>query len=265
MLYNMSIVTPVYNRQDKIITSINSSLDLVNNGFAKEIIVVDDASTDGTFEAVATNFSIEISKGVIKLFKLNSNLGVTGAKNYGALKASGDYLVFMDSDDFFLTGAGLLIKDIIQSKPDASILFFRCKEIHSDKLIGPYCEPRYITFSELLNSGTPGECLPVVLRNIFLLHPYNVELRGCESLTYLKIASEGRKVFLSDKVVRGYCSDGDDRLSTKANIAKRAKQLRAYNMKLLTYYRSMSFKFFIKTLLNIIRYSASHFFKKISR
>lgn len=264
MTHSVSIITPVYNRKDKVITSVLSSLELVNEGFAKEVIVVDDASTDGSLDAVIEYFAAEIAKEVVKTFKLPKNLGVTGAKNFGASKASGDYLAFMDSDDIFVKGSGVLMNNDIQSRADVSLFFFRCKDISDDKLIGPYCEAHYVTFSELLNSGTPGECLPVVSTSAFSRYPYDAELRGCESLTYLKIASENRQIFLSDKIVRGYCSEGDDRLSTRTNINKRAKQLFTYNVRLLAYCRTMSYVVLFKTMLKIAKYGLTSIINRFS-
>jgi len=77
---NVSIVTPTFNRKEILKRSINSSLELLWKNIVNEIIIVDDASTDGTVEFLNKKYYDEINKGVIKVFSLPTNIGVTGAK-----------------------------------------------------------------------------------------------------------------------------------------------------------------------------------------
>jgi glycosyltransferase involved in cell wall biosynthesis len=60
----------------------------------KEVIVVDDASEDNTDE-IAKSFSDKI-----EYFKVNFR-NVAMARNFGFSKASGEYVVFLDADDYF--------------------------------------------------------------------------------------------------------------------------------------------------------------------
>lgn len=81
----------------------------------KEIIIVDDASTDG---------SVEILKQygeTIRLIALESNGGAAAARNRGAALASGDYLVFLDGDDRLLPWA-LDVFDRIVDKKDPKLI-----------------------------------------------------------------------------------------------------------------------------------------------
>ncbi|MGC6380265.1 glycosyltransferase family 2 protein [Pasteurella multocida] len=61
-----------------------------------EIIIVDDDSSDNTFE-IASRIANTTSK--VRVFRLNSNLGTYFAKNTGILKSKGDIIFFQDSDD----------------------------------------------------------------------------------------------------------------------------------------------------------------------
>ena len=61
-------------------------------GHNVETIVVDDGSTDDTCKQVSDNFN-----NVIYMHQNNS--GVSVARNAGIMKASGDYIAFLDSDD----------------------------------------------------------------------------------------------------------------------------------------------------------------------
>ncbi len=88
----ISVVTPVFNRKLDVLRSINSSLELLRNNVVEEIIVVDDASIDGSYESVLIEFREEIDAGSVKLYRIDKNVGVTGAKNLGAGRATGTYI-----------------------------------------------------------------------------------------------------------------------------------------------------------------------------
>lgn len=86
-----SIITPVYNRSSFISKGIQAVLNQTFKDF--ELILIDDGSTDDSF-CVMNSFSDER----IKVFqKQNGERGA--ARNYGASFATGQYLIFFDSDD----------------------------------------------------------------------------------------------------------------------------------------------------------------------
>jgi glycosyltransferase involved in cell wall biosynthesis len=89
----VSVVIPSYNGADYIHRAIESSL---NQTFPPhEIIVIDDASTDGT-AAVAESFGSPVH--VIRLAK---NSGVAYARNRGVEACSGEWVAFLDADDIW--------------------------------------------------------------------------------------------------------------------------------------------------------------------
>ncbi len=183
----ISIITPTYNRRNIISRSIDSSLELIKNGWAQELIIIDDASTDKTKEFLEEKYDVFLKKKQIKIIRLNKNLGVTGAKNIGAENSQGEWLIFMDSDDYFLTNCGNLINKELYRLSDYQIVFFRCHNMLDNRLIGHTREASEIKFYEMFTQGTPGECLPIVKREIILKYPYHEKLRGCEGLSYFKI------------------------------------------------------------------------------
>lgn len=90
----ISIIIPVYNN----CTSIKKCLDsLINQSYKNlEIIIINDGSTDKT-ENVCLEYK-ENDKRIKYYFKKNS--GVSDTRNYGIAKATGEYLCFIDSDDY---------------------------------------------------------------------------------------------------------------------------------------------------------------------
>lgn len=93
----LSIIVPTYNSQSTI-TDLLISIHTSNFNYFKniEVILIDDASTDKTREVVRK--LIEKLKFKIFFYPLRKNVGPARARNYGAKKARGKYLLFLDSD-----------------------------------------------------------------------------------------------------------------------------------------------------------------------
>ena len=88
----VSVVIPSFNRRDKILASVESVLNQSYDNI--ELIVVDDASTDGTCKL----FESYPDKR-LRFLRYEENRGACHARNYGAERAAGKYLAFQDSDD----------------------------------------------------------------------------------------------------------------------------------------------------------------------
>jgi len=87
----VSIIMPVYNSENYVAAAIESILKQQYSHW--ELIIVDDGSTDKSFEIVS---HYESSK--IKLFQVK-NGGAAAARNFGYLQSRGDFIKFFDSDD----------------------------------------------------------------------------------------------------------------------------------------------------------------------
>lgn len=88
----VSVVLPVYNREDTIARAINSVLNQTYTNL--EIIVVDDCSTDQSLRKIR-----EFQDDRISVIALNQNAGANAARNKGAMAAKGQFIAFQDSDD----------------------------------------------------------------------------------------------------------------------------------------------------------------------
>ncbi|MFA6635568.1 MAG: glycosyltransferase family 2 protein [Candidatus Omnitrophota bacterium] len=89
----LSILIPVYNEQKTIL----DLLELVGNiQLPKEIILVDDRSTDGTRELLRKNFANGNEE--VKVFYHDTNLGKGAAIRTALAQASGDYVIVQDAD-----------------------------------------------------------------------------------------------------------------------------------------------------------------------
>lgn len=86
------VILPTYNEKDNIILLINDIHQVLDN-INHEIIVVDDQSSDGTFESV-----IRMNDSSVRSFLRRENRGLASAIRYGLERARGGSIIVMDSD-----------------------------------------------------------------------------------------------------------------------------------------------------------------------
>lgn len=106
---NVSII--IINYQTPKLTSacLKSILSFPHN--EREIIVVDNNSSDNSLEIISQEFSQEIEEEKIKIIPSSVNLGFGGGNNLGAKEAKGEFLLFLNSDT-------LIKEDIFKSALD---------------------------------------------------------------------------------------------------------------------------------------------------
>jgi glycosyltransferase involved in cell wall biosynthesis len=109
----VSVIVPVYNKEAFLQKSINSILQQTEKNI--EIILVDDGSTDRSSE-ICQEFAKKDSRII---FKKKENEGAMAARNYGMSFASGDYIAFVDSDDFIEANA---YEQMLKCSNDADIV-----------------------------------------------------------------------------------------------------------------------------------------------
>ncbi|MBO1385601.1 hypothetical protein BVJ60_12555 [Vibrio cholerae] len=96
----ISIVVPVYNSSSSIIQCL---LSIVNQGsfnFKKEIVIVNDGSTDNSEELILDFIKMHKEQDIKYIFKCNG--GVSSARNTGIHSCKYDWIAFLDSDDIWL-------------------------------------------------------------------------------------------------------------------------------------------------------------------
>jgi len=121
-----SFIIPTYNRGQFLSKTIASLLNQTYRYF--EIIIIDDGSTDKTKEIINNIKDPRINY----YYQENKERGA--ARNYGLLKARGDYINFFDSDDIAYNNHLLTAKNILQQK-NYDIIHLGHHKIYEDKII----------------------------------------------------------------------------------------------------------------------------------
>ena len=104
----ISVITVVYNAKDTIERTIKSVIAQLYDNY--EYIIIDGGSTDGTLDI------IEKYRDKISYFISESDEGIYDAMNKGVLKATGDYVAFINADDWYEPNAFKLVASYIKTK-----------------------------------------------------------------------------------------------------------------------------------------------------
>ena len=111
----LSVITVTYNSKDHIVRCLQNIM-AAANGVRLEVILVDNASMDGTTDAVREQLS---DAPWLTIIANDQNLGFGKASNLAARRANGRYLLFLNPDLFLLPGA-------IRTSLDAFTRLDRC-------------------------------------------------------------------------------------------------------------------------------------------
>ena len=110
----LSIVIPVYNTEKYLEKCLASCVNQEVEKADYEIVVVDDGTKDNAM-AIALRYQENYPN--IKIFS-QENAGLSAARNMGLSHCSGDYVWFVDSDDYIEEGSLSLIFNKIEENPD---------------------------------------------------------------------------------------------------------------------------------------------------
>lgn len=171
----LSVIIPFYNSAEFLPRLEKTLCNQINpRGGAEtdvEVIVVDDDSRPADQTLLA-----EVSdRNNWQLVPLTENLGPGGARNAGISAASGDYLVFLDSDDEFTPGALEKLADAVAKKP-CDVLLFDFSIIDEGKahdytvLPEPPAQLDYVSTDYALAFARGGTCGKVYRRDFVREH-----------------------------------------------------------------------------------------------
>lgn len=157
-----SVIIPTFNRRQHLLECLSSVS--AQRRRPDEVIVVDDGSNDGTVEALGD------LQDVIVIHQANAGPGA--ARNRGAAAASGDYLVFLDSDDLWFPWSLEVLVRLVEMHARPVLLSARYEDF-----IGEISPPREepaegLAFPGFLGAASQalivGAGMMVVDRNAFI-------------------------------------------------------------------------------------------------
>ena len=133
----LSIIIPIYNVEDTLQRCLESVLAQVDE--TMEVVLIDDGSTDSSGQIAE---EMTAGRGNCRLIR-QTNKGLSAARNVGIAVAKGDYLTFVDSDDFIAEGTYAALLAVLATHPDYDIL-----EYPALLYYGSRTKQRLLTFSD---------------------------------------------------------------------------------------------------------------------
>lgn len=92
----ISVIIPSYNRKEFIANAVNSVLNQTYKNI--EIIIIDDGSTDGTEQFIRQNYN---GNTLVSFICNETNMGAGTSRKIGYTNSRGNYIIFMDDDDYY--------------------------------------------------------------------------------------------------------------------------------------------------------------------
>ncbi len=228
----ISVIIPVFNRENFIFKSVSSVLCQTYTNW--ELLIIDDASTDDTYFSI---FTLIDNKKVFYYYS-PVNRGVSWARNFGIKKSRGDYIAFLDSDDYWFPNK---LEKQIKYMHKNNFLICQTDEIwiRKNKFVNPKLKHKKIEGEIFLKSLD----MCIVSPSAVLLHKkvldnvgfFDETLTACEDYDlWLRISLKYKVGLLKEKLIvkRG---GHDDQLSKipaidKFRIKSLLKLLRENNL-----------------------------------
>lgn len=156
----VSVVMPAWNAAATIERSIESVL--TQDHAHLELVVVDDGSTDATADIVTR---LATGDARVRLLR-QANAGVAAARNAGIAAASGRYLAFLDSDDWWYPGK--LRRQLACMRDSGAMVSYSAYERYATdgRLLSRVTPPPVVTHADMLDSNHIGNLTGMLDRRL---------------------------------------------------------------------------------------------------
>jgi glycosyltransferase involved in cell wall biosynthesis len=194
----ISVIIPTYNRRSLLARAINSVLEQSFKNF--ELIVIDDGSCDGTKELIEQQFSEKL------IYFKQENRGVSNARNRGVEMSCGEWVAFLDSDDYWHPDK--LKQQISFLQKNVAIKALQTQEFwrRKGKIVNPlqrYSKPQGWIFEESLKVCTISPSSLIISKTVFIdLGGFDEELKVCEDYDlWLRLTPNYRVELLEQSLI----------------------------------------------------------------
>jgi glycosyltransferase involved in cell wall biosynthesis len=216
----VSVVIPTCNRARMVVRAIASVLDQTYSNI--ECIVVDDASTDATGEAVA-----RLADPRLRYLRNEINAGAPASRNRGIRQAAGQYVALLDDDDTWLPGK--IEKQIAvfgQAPEKVGLVYtgFYFVAARSEQTVATVLPAkRGDVYDQMLESCILGSPTPLIKKECFeQAGLFDETLPSCQDWDmWLRIAKKYEFDFVPEALARHYVHGSQVSTSLASKIASR--------------------------------------------
>ena len=206
-----SVIVPTFNRKNLLKKAVDSVLNQTFHDF--ELIIIDDGSADGTNKLIGSYDDSRIK------YIYQDNAGVSSARNSGLSIASGTFVAFLDSDDFWVPEKLEKTHENIQRFPRISI--FHTEEIwyRNGKLLNQkkkHKKPSGLVYTNALALCCISISTAVIKKDVFeSVGCFDENMEACEDYDFwLRVTHKYEVKLIPEKLT---IKDGgrDDQLSSR--------------------------------------------------
>jgi teichuronic acid biosynthesis glycosyltransferase TuaG len=222
----VSVIIPVYNGENFIKEAIDSVIAQTYKNI--EIIVVDDGSTDGTYQVISEYIQFQ---NIFFLQHENSaNLGVSKTRKFGIENSRGKYVSFLDADDFFFPNKIELQVQIMEEKSSLVLCHSSVQYQSENNLVFPHDYvfsksnkqyqfldlDNYLTINPIFNSSVLVKKELLIEINFSMPQLFQFE----DWITWILLAEKGSFYYISEELAAYRYHDTSSTYKYHHNVLK---------------------------------------------
>ena len=239
----VSVIMPSYNCGDRIHKSIDSVINQNHRNW--ELIIVDDKSTDNTFEVIS-NYTSQYDNIII--LELEKNSGAAVARTKGIEIAKGRYIAFLDSDDFWVEDK--LEKQISfmeLNNYDFTSTAYELFDEYGESLKTIKLPPKKVDYNKMIDLSCPIGNLTVMYNQDNLGKFVVPDIRKRNDLAlWLQILKKTEACYGMDDVLAGYT------IGRSGSLSKNKLELAKYHWDL---YYNIEKLGIVKSILGVLKWA----------
>ena len=261
-MYKVSVVVPIYNVEQYVGKCVDSILNQTYKDY--ELILVDDGSTDESGK-IADEYA-KLDDRIVAYHKANG--GLSDARNYGLDRAGGEYVCFIDSDDWIEDDyLKELVRLMDENQADVAICDYRsnsgdtviCQPDEEDITVESGIEAIDNIWSSLYSVYVVA-WNKMYRKTVFSDIRYTVGMIHEDEAICADIYCHASKVIRTNKILYNYRVNNSTSIMTSDYSLKRLDILKAIEIRmdilkkrgLQKYYEKDSFKYLYKIILNML-------------
>lgn len=208
----ISTIVPAYNAEKDLNRCLNSILAQTMHDF--EIIIINDGSTDATLK-ICEEYA---NRDVRVIIKSQTNQGVSAARNYGLSLASGEYICFIDADDYIDSRYfEVLLRNITEQNADISVCGWSRSEQHEKDIPSVQVWNQKESFYQLFKYDVidGSVCCKLYRKDAIQNIRFNNELKlGEDQIFFIQAIEQSKKMVFQDLKLYMYAYNPNSAMNT---------------------------------------------------
>lgn len=207
----ISVIIPTYNRRAELLRAIDSVISQTLR--PEEIIIVDDCSDFSVSEFLAERYGDSLC-----VITNRENVGAAESRNISARRATGDYIAFLDSDDYWERNKLEIQASVFLARPDLDLVYCNERILLSDGTL-QYRKGELFDrdiWQQLLDGWTaPNTSTLLFRRSSFLtLGGFDSNLASCQDHDlWMRMARKEAKIAFSPEYLVNFAMGASNRIS----------------------------------------------------